>query len=32
MLVHFVQNALGSVFATLNLPNLGSMVGAYQLS
>lgn len=32
MLVHFVQTALGSVYATLNLPNLGSMMGAIQMS
>jgi len=32
MLVHTLQNALGSVYLILSLPNLGSLVGAYQLS
>lgn len=32
MLVHFAETALGSVFATLNLPNLGSLMGAIKMS
>ncbi|PTR31730.1 hypothetical protein C8K36_101763 [Rhodococcus sp. OK519] len=32
MLVNFLQTALQSVFLSLNLPNLGSMMGAIQMS
>lgn len=32
MLANFVATALGSVYATLNLPNLGSMMAAIEMS
>lgn len=32
MLVNFLQTALGSVYLALSLPNLGSMMGAIEMS